>query len=123
MGPYLSADLYKGGKNYTKGIHVLVAMAFIPNPHNKPCVNHKDNNPHNNYVSNLEWATQAENIGHMVEQDRQAKGEKIARSKLTEQTVKEIRALSSGGHLIAKSYGISYSTLKKIRKRKTWKHI
>ena len=43
-------------------IHRLVALAWIPNPDNKPCVGHLDNNVRNNKVSNLYWCTQQENI-------------------------------------------------------------
>lgn len=51
-------------------IHRLVAQAFIPNPENKPCVNHIDNNPENNTVENLEWCTKQENTDWMVKQGR-----------------------------------------------------
>lgn len=58
------------GKKSTVKIHRLVAQAFIPNPENKPCVNHIDNNRHNNKVSNLEWVTFSENNAHMCKQKR-----------------------------------------------------
>ena len=61
---YLKTDLYKDGKRSTKRISRLVAEAFIPNPANKPEVNHKDGNKLNNNVDNLEWATKSENMLH-----------------------------------------------------------
>lgn len=59
---YLFVGLCKGGKSQTKLIHRLVAEAFIPNPDNLPCVNHKDEVKTNNRVSNLEWCTQSYNL-------------------------------------------------------------
>ena len=46
--------------------HRMTAIAFIPNPDNKPFVNHKDGNKSNNHVSNLEWVTKQENELHSV---------------------------------------------------------
>lgn len=57
-----------GVRNYYK-VHRLVATAFIPNPHNYPIINHKDGNPLNNNVENLEWCTQKYNIFHALENE------------------------------------------------------
>ena len=58
---YQRVVLSKKNKSYNFLIHRLVAEAFIPNPENKPCVNHKDLNRANNLVENLEWVTYKEN--------------------------------------------------------------
>lgn len=56
---YISVDLYlsEEKKSNKFGVHRLVATAFIPNPDNLPVINHKDENPLNNCVDNLEWCT------------------------------------------------------------------
>lgn len=61
---YFSVFLYKNGKVARRRVHRLVAKAFLPNPDNKPIVNHKDGNKQNNHVNNLEWATISENNKH-----------------------------------------------------------
>lgn len=54
---YLRVVLCKDGIPHTTSIHRLLAITFIPNPHNYSSVNHKDENKLNNSISNLEWCT------------------------------------------------------------------
>ncbi len=61
---YRIIGLQDNSVRYTFLAHRLVAIAFIPNPENKPFVNHKDCNKLNNNVDNLEWCTAKENINH-----------------------------------------------------------
>ena len=61
---YQAVELCVDNHRYTVGVHRLVALAFIPNPDNKPEVNHKDRNRSNNNVDNLEWVTASENVAH-----------------------------------------------------------
>jgi len=56
--------LYARTSNRNHQIHRLVATCFIPNTNNKPCVNHKNSNKHDNNVTNLEWVTVKENLQH-----------------------------------------------------------
>ena len=58
---YLKSSLYVNGKVSTHNIHRLVALEFIPNPNNKPSVDHINcKAKHNNTIENLRWATQKE---------------------------------------------------------------
>lgn len=61
-GRYPTIGLYKEGKTRTVSIHRLVAQLFVPNPDNKPEVNHKDENKQNARADNLEWVTRLENM-------------------------------------------------------------
>lgn len=60
-GGYKCIKLSKDKKYFPFKVHRLVALAFIPNPNNYECVNHKDENKENNMVSNLEWCTKRYN--------------------------------------------------------------
>lgn len=61
---YVEVRLTKKGKTTTTFIHILLAKAFIPNPFNKPEVNHINGNKKDNRVENLEWCTRLENMQH-----------------------------------------------------------
>lgn len=58
---YCQIALFKDKKRCRKYIHRLVAEAFIPNPNNYPCINHKDYNKANNNVDNIEWCSYSYN--------------------------------------------------------------
>lgn len=61
---YLFVQLSKDGKSRNYLVHRLVAGAFIDNPNNLPEINHKDENPLNNVVFNLEWCTHKYNMNY-----------------------------------------------------------
>ena len=61
---YNMLNLTKAGKQKGETVSRLVGRAFIPNPENKPQINHIDENKQNNHVDNLEWVTAKENSNH-----------------------------------------------------------
>lgn len=66
-GDYFTVILYDKNHKKSVRIHRLVAEAFIPNPNNYPCVNHKDLNKQNNCVDNLEWCTFSHNTKDAIQ--------------------------------------------------------
>lgn len=66
----------RNGKQKTENIHRLVALAFLPNPDNLPCVNHKDENKQNNHIDNLEWCSYAYNNSYGTRTARAAETKK-----------------------------------------------
>lgn len=82
-------------------VHRLVAVAFLPNPFNYPYVNHKDENPLNNRVDNLEWCTQEYNVNYGSSQSKLTlkklnakKGFSIVQYTLDNQFIKEFDSAS-----------------------------
>lgn len=72
-GGYLRVLLSKNNKSKELLVHRLVAQTFLPNPDNLPEVNHKDENPKNNDISNLEWCTSKYNSNYGTRNERMAK--------------------------------------------------
>jgi hypothetical protein len=78
--PYYAYSLHIKNKRKICKVHRLVALAFIPNPDNKPQVNHKDGNKLNNHIDNLEWMTSKENHQHAWDTGL-FEGKRLAKSK------------------------------------------
>ena len=78
-----------GGKAYY--VHRLVAEKYVPNPYNKPQVNHIGGNKLNNNYKNLEWVTDKENKLHATKHRLLKRGEDCSWSKLNEEKVRFIR--------------------------------
>ena len=93
LGTYLVFELRKFGKRERRLAHRLVAETFIPNPDNKPQVNHIDGIKFNNHVSNLEWVTQSENIQHSLERGLKKSGENNYLAALTNEQAAWIRSV------------------------------
>ncbi len=70
---HLQLNLTKDKQRKTKMVHRLVAEAFIPKPEGKDYINHKDYDPTNNVVGNLEWCTQKENVRYSADRMKHPK--------------------------------------------------
>ena len=64
---YVMVSLSHKGQQKKYYISRLVALAFLPNPDGKCCVNHKDGDKANNRLENLEWVTRSENLLHAID--------------------------------------------------------
>lgn len=96
-GGYFVVDLYKGNKQKTIGVHILVAEAFIDNPNCKETVNHIDGIKTNNHVSNLEWATPKEQNVHFYQYGlKSAEGIKKSIDAMNEANSKKVMCLDTG---------------------------
>lgn len=116
---YLFVGLRVKGKTIPKKVHRLIAESYIPNPDNKPCVNHKDLNRANNNVSNLEWCTHKENTNHSFQNGG-------GKRKLNITQVKEIKEKLQEEHSLvglAKEYEVHPCTISDIKQGRNWSFV
>lgn len=116
---YLHVCINNGGKIENPSVHRLVATAFVPNPEEKPQVNHKNGDKSDNHVENLEWVTAQENVQHAYDN----LGVRPANRKLTDSQVLAIRADKRIHRAIAADYGIAKSQISFIKSGKIYKDV
>lgn len=123
---YPSISLNKDGRAKSYRVHRLVALAFHPNPENKPCINHKNCNRSDNRVENLEWCTWSENNSHAHKYGAQRKhyGQNHHNSKITQEIANEIRAKYIPNvysmSTLGKEYNLANGTIQAILENRTW---
>ena len=131
---YPAYNEYINGKKRNVRVHRQVAETYIPNPLNKPCVNHIDGNKLNNDVSNLEWVTHSENMTHAYkmglndyQRTRKTKNN-VSIRKITMTQANEIRSKyvygsrTHGVRALGREYGLSLKAILSILKGKTYTH-
>lgn len=127
MYGYLAVTMSCEGRKQPMFVHRLVAMAFVPNPDNKPEVNHINLDKHDNRAENLEWVTRAENLAHAHSNGADLRGSKNGQSRLTEAEVISIRTRYAQTEVrlreLAEEFGVSASTLSLIVKGRAWAHV
>jgi hypothetical protein len=117
---YLSVGLHKNKVRSTKNIHRLTATAFIANPENKKCVNHKNGIKVTNHIANLEWNTHVENNRHATELG-------LRKIKCTPDVVEKIVSMhiradkNFGAKALAKIFNIDKSTIHEVLN--TYKYV
>jgi hypothetical protein len=115
-------SLRKDSKHKRHYLHRLLAIAFIPNPHNKPCINHLDGNRSNNEMDNIEWCTYKENSEHAYNNNLTSRNDKITLTNLSSGEVKGFRSQRKACIFLCESNNyIHRMLLRGIDNNKTWK--
>lgn len=125
-GGYMFVNLRKNGVQKRKSIHRLVASTFVPNPNDKPEVNHIDGCKTNNCVSNLEWVTRSENQKHAhanIPRKPYKGTPRPTLRKLNERQVVEIRTKAETQASYAMRFGVSKHAIQAIQSGETYKEV
>lgn len=125
---YRRLGLSRDGKMSALQVHRLVCLAFIPNPDNKPQVNHIDGDKTNNHLDNLEWCTNGENQIHAFANgyNKPRVGELNNKTKLTALEAQYAKWYLEAGATcaeISRWLGVLPACINDIKHGNTWKHL
>lgn len=116
-----------GERPWTISHHRLVAMIFLPKKHGKNIVSHKNHIRSDNRAENLEWTDQKGNMQRSVRDGRHAHGEGCGLAKLTNDQVRQIRALYATGEYthqeLAHQFGVLRRAIGDIVNRVKWRGV
>ena len=113
---YFRCNLKSDGKRFDFTIHRLVAEAFLPNPENKPCINHINGIKTDNRLENLEWCNLEENTTHAV-------GTRLIETKLTDEEARFIHDSPLSTRKLAKMFEVHQSITWRIKNELAYKHL
>jgi hypothetical protein len=125
-GGYLRTMILRRGEYHTIKMHREIAKVFIPNPLNKPTINHLNGIKTDNGIENLEWATRSENVTHAFAMGLESNaGENHPKHKLTDEIVIRARQMRKNGMMykdIAKILGFKKAVITDCCTR-SWLHV
>lgn len=122
---YRHVLFWRNGKAKKAYSHILIGVAFVSNPLNKPQLNHLDGVKLNCEHSNLKWATSLENIRHAIETGltKKAFGSKASKAKLTEIQAMEVLNSNLSSKELSLIYGITQRAVRAIKTGVNWKYL
>jgi hypothetical protein len=123
---YQSLSLVKEKKT-TEHVHRLVLLAFKGQPPEGKIGGHRDGDPSNNQLTNLDWITYEENEADKKRHGRTLEGSRNHQAKLNEKSVVQMRKIHGRGNVsgaaLASQFGVSTATASKILRREAWRHV
>jgi hypothetical protein len=122
INEYKSVNIYTGSVASKKNmkVHRMIAECYIPNPDNKPQVNHIDGDKLNNHYTNLEWVTREENLNHAKKNGLYPRGVEHQTSKFTKKDIEYIRNnhipkhKKYGARALSREFNVAIRTIIKI---------
>ena len=123
---YLRLRVCHNNKPANAATHVMVAECWVPNPENKPVINHKNGNKSDPNADNLEWVTAADNQRHAVATGLKQSGEDLYNSKLSDEEAHEICKLLTEGLTVsslALRFNVKKDNIRKIKDGSCYFHV